>query len=103
TNERQKARWQQITANQRNSLNSELNRYEYGERQSYYDETDKASINSAALGATSYYQDPGQVAYYQNKGARVIVANGQRKGLPPEAIEQNVQAFNSTLAVGVID
>lgn len=103
TNERQKARWQQITANQRNSLNSELNRYEYGERQSYYDETDKASINSAALGATSYYQDPGQVAYYQNKGARVIVANGQRKGLPPEAIEQNVQAFNSNLAVGVID
>lgn len=103
TNERQKARWQQITANQRNSLNSELNRYEYGERQSYYDETDKASINSAAAGATSYYQDPGQVAYYQNKGARVIVANGQRKGLPPEAIEQNVQAFNSTLAVGVID
>lgn len=103
TNERQKARWQQITANQRNSLNSELNRYEYGERQSYYDETDKASINSAALGATSYYQDPGQVAYYQNKGARVIVANGQRKGLPPEAIEQNVQEFNSNLAVGVID
>lgn len=103
TNDRQKARWQAITAGQRNSLNSELNRYEYGERQSYYDETDKASINSAALGATSYYQDPGQVAYYQNKGARVIVANGQRKGLPPEAIEQNVQAFNSNLAVGVID
>lgn len=103
TNDRQKARWQQITSSQRNSLNSELNRYEYGERQNYYDEADKASINSAAAGATSYYQDPGQVAYYQNKGARVIVANGQRKGLPPEAIEQNVQAFNSNLAVGVID
>jgi hypothetical protein len=103
TNDRQKARWQQITASQRNSLNSELNRYEFGERQNYYDEADKASINSAAAGATSYYQDPGQVAYYQNKGSRVIVANGQRKGLPAEAIEQNVQAFNSNLAVGVID
>jgi len=103
TNDRQKARWQQITASQRNSLNSELNRYEFGERQNYYDEADKASINSAAAGATSYYQDPGQVAYYQNKGSRVIVANGQRKGLPAESIEQNVQAFNSNLAVGVID
>lgn len=103
TNSRQKARWQQIIASQRNSLNSELNRYEFGERQTYYDEADKASINSAAAGAASYYQDPGQVAYYQNKGARVIVANGQRKGLPPEAIEQNVQAFNSNLSLGVID
>ena len=52
TSERQKARWQQIVASQRNGLNSELNRYEFGERQRYYDETDEASLNSATAGAT---------------------------------------------------
>jgi soluble lytic murein transglycosylase len=103
TNERQKARWQQIVASQRTGLNSELNRYEFGERQRFYDETDEASLNSATTAAAAYYQDPGQVAYYQNKGARVIAANGQRKGLPLEAINQNVQAFNSNVAVSVID
>lgn len=103
TNERQRARFQQIAANQRNSLNAELNRYEYGERQAYYDETDKASLQAATAGATAYYQDPQQVAYYQNKGARVLLANGQRKGLPIETIEQNLQAFNSSIAVSVVE
>lgn len=103
TNDRQKRRWQQIVANQRASLNSELNRYEFGERERYYDEADKASLTSAAAGATAYYTDPGQIAYYQNKGASVVLANGQRKGLPPEAIEQNMQAFNSSLSMSVIE
>ena len=103
TNERQKARWQQVVASQRNGLNAELNRYEFGERQRYYDEADEASLNSATAGATAYYQDPGQIAYYQNKGARVVVANGQRKGLPQETIAQNVQAYNSRIATSVIE
>lgn len=103
TNERQKARWQQIIASQRNGLNAELNRYEFGERQRFFDETDEASLNSATAGATAYYQDPSQVAYYQNKGARVIAANGQRKGLPLEAINQNVQQFNSRVATSVVE
>lgn len=103
TNERQRARFKQIAASQRNSLSSELNRYEFGERQRFYDETDEASLNSAAKGATAYYQDPEQIAYYQNKGARVIAANGERKGLPREAIEQNVQNFNSGIAVSVVE
>lgn len=102
TNERQRARWNQIAASQRQSLNGELNRYEFGERQNFYDETDTASLNAATAGATAYYQDPEQIAYYQNKGVRIIAANGQRKGLPPQAIEQNVQQFNSGVATSVI-
>jgi soluble lytic murein transglycosylase len=102
TNERQRARFNQITANQRSSLGNELNRYEFGERQRFYEETDKASLTSAAAGATAYYKDPEQIAYYQNKGARVIAANGERLGLPREAIEQNVTEFNSGIATSVI-
>jgi soluble lytic murein transglycosylase len=103
TNERQRARWNQISSGQRQSLNGELNRYEFGERQTFYEETDKASLNSAQAGAMAYYQDPEQIAYYQNKGARVIAANGQRKGLPLEAVEQNVRSFNSSIATGVVE
>lgn len=102
TNERQRARWQQIVSNQRNSLDSELNRYEFGERQVYYDEADKASVESAQNGALAYYQDPQQVAYYQNKATAVITSQGMRKGLPPEAIELEVRKNNSTMATGVI-
>lgn len=103
TSPRQQARWKALVASQRSGLNGELNRYEFGERQAYYDNVDEASLKSATAGATAYYQDPQQVAYYQNKGARIVLANGQRKGLPQEAIEQNIQAFNSGMAVSVID
>jgi len=102
TNDRQKARWKQITAGQRQSLSAELNRYEYGERQSFYDQTDAASLQAATQGATAYFNDPQQVAYYQNKGARIIAANGARKGLPQEAVQQNIQKFNSSMASDVI-
>lgn len=102
TNDRQRARWKQLTAGQRQSLNAELNRYEYGERENFYDQADAASLQSASQGATSYFNDPQQIAYYQNKGARIIASNGQRKGLPQEAIEQNIQKFNSSMASDVI-
>lgn len=102
TNERQRRRWQQISSAQRTSLDAELNRYEFGERNTYYDEVDNTSIRSATEGASLYFNSPEQVAYYQNKGARVIAANGQRKGLPKEAIDLNIRQFNSTIATDVI-
>lgn len=102
TNERQRARWQQITANQRQQLDAELNRYEFGERQVYFDQADAASLEASQNGALAYYQDPQQIAYYQNKATAVIVSQGQRKGLPPEAIELEVRKNNSAMATGVI-
>ncbi|MCY1482372.1 Transglycosylase SLT domain protein [compost metagenome] len=102
TNDRQRQRWGQIVASQRNGLNNELNRYEFGERQAYYKEADAASLDSAQQGALAYYQVPGQVAYYQNKGTRVIAGQGQRDGEPPEATELKIRAFNSGVSTGVI-
>lgn len=102
TNDQQRRRWQQITTGQRERLNAELNRYEFGERQNYYDQTEKAQLATAQQGAVDYFNQPDQVAYYQNKGARVIAAQGQRKGLPPEMIELQTQAYNSGVAADVI-
>lgn len=103
TNERQRARWKEITTRQRQAFDSELNRYEYGERENYYDEADKASLEASQTGALAYYNDPGQVAYYQNKASAVLASAGNRKGLPPEAIELSVQKNNSAIAANVIN
>jgi soluble lytic murein transglycosylase len=103
TNERQRARWKEITTRQRHAFDSELNRYEYGERENYYDEADKASLEASQTGALAYYNDPQQVAYYQNKASAVLASAGNRKGLPPEAIELSVQKNNSAIATNVIN
>lgn len=102
TNDRQRARWAQITGQQRQGLNQELNRYEFGERQSFYDSTEKANVATSLDAAIRYANDPQQVAYYQNKANAVIGSRGMRLGLPPEAIELERAEFNSGLAVGVI-
>lgn len=100
--ESQRARWKAITGQQRNSLSSELNRYEYGERESWYDETNKAQLATTFEAAKAYAADPQQVAYNINKVNVLVAANGQRKGLPAEAIEQQRVAATSALNVGVI-
>ena len=102
TNPRQKEQFQRIMQHQRGQLDGELNRYEFAERNVYYDQVDEANIATSAEGAMRYSDDPAQVAYYQNKGEYVIQQQGIRKGLPPEAIELERQKFNSNVNVGII-
>lgn len=102
-NEQQKARFKVIAARQREGLSNELNRYEYGERQNWYDEADKASLTGAATSASMYYNRPDQMAGYLNKGLAVIESQGQRKGLPAEAVDQEKQAFTSGVHLSAID
>lgn len=97
-----KARWAAIIGNQRKSLGNELARYEYGEHQAYQDQAAEGQVASAVQGATLYYKDPGQVAYYQNKMNAVLGAQAQRKGLPPELAEQQRLKSNSALSGAVI-
>jgi soluble lytic murein transglycosylase len=101
-NDQQRARFAQIVQSQRNSLNGELNRYEYGERQAFYDEADKANIGTSLQGALQYADNPEMVAYYQNKGNAVLGSMAKRKGMSPEAFEMARNEFNSTLTTGVI-
>lgn len=102
TNPRQREQWANLLNNQRQSLSGELNRYEYGERQGYYDQVDKTNIETSLTGAVKYANDPTQIAMYQSKGNFVIAEHGRRKGLPALEVEKQIVAFNSTLALGVI-
>ena len=102
-NEQQKERFKVVAARQREGLSNELNRYEYGERQTWYDEADKASVEGAANGAAMYYNRPDQMAGYVNKGLAVIESQGLRKGLPAESVELSKQAFTSSVHLTAID
>jgi len=102
TNQRQKDQFARIANNIRQSLNGELNRYEFTQRNAYYDTADKTNIATSLDGAVKYANDPAQVAYYQNKGNFIIGESGIRKGLPPETIAAQQQEFSSTVATNVI-
>lgn len=103
SNQRQKDQFRNIYTHQRGQLNGELNRYEFAERNQYYDDTDAANIATSAEGALRYAEDPAQVAYYQSKGEYVIQQQGIRKGMPPEVIEIERMKFNSTVSTGIIN
>lgn len=102
TNDRQRQRFMQIAKSQQNRFNGELNRYEFGERQVYYKQAEDATLNAASQGAVAYYDDPQQVAYYQNKGTRVIAMQGERNGDAPELIQERVLQYNSGINTAVI-
>lgn len=103
TNDAQRARFNVIRARQREQLNLELNRYELGEREAYYDSAERANVATSMESAVAYANQPEMVAHYQNKGVGVIAAAGRRKGLSDEEIAQQVQDFNSNTAVAVIN
>lgn len=102
TNERQKARFQQIVASRRNSLSNDLNRYEYGERQRYYDDVDKGQIDTSLQGAALAYQDPEKVGYFRSKIEAVIRSQAQRKGLPEEATQAALLKGSSAVESAVV-
>jgi hypothetical protein len=102
TSQRQKDRFALMVGNQRQGLSGELNRYEYTQRNAYYDQTDETNIATSLDGAVKYADDPAQVAHYQSKGNFVIGESGIRKGLPPETILAQQRQFGSKVSYEVI-
>lgn len=103
TNDAQRNRWKAIVNSQRQSLGNELNRYEFGERQRYYDDAEEGQLASAVEGAKNYASDPQQVAYYLNKANAVIGSRVTRKGLPSELAEQQRLKANSAIHSAVAE
>ena len=102
TNDRQRQRFNQIAKSQAERFNGQLNRYEFGERQVFYKEAEDATLNAATESAVAYYDDPQQVAFYQNKGTRVIAMQGERNGEAPELTQEKVLKYNSGINSAVI-
>lgn len=102
TNDRQRASWAKIVNGQRQRLDSQLNRYEFGERQVFYKQAEDATLDASTQSAVAYFDQPQQVAYYQNKGSRILAAQGERNGEAPELTQQKVLAYNSGINTAVI-
>ncbi|MFA7945187.1 hypothetical protein ACEK06_22465 [Pseudomonas brenneri] len=102
TNDQQKARYAQIVSNRRNSLSSDLNRYEYGERQNYYGQVEKAQLETSMQGAALDYQDPAKVGQYRQKVDAVLASRAERLGLSPEAAQAERLQTNSGMSTAVI-
>ncbi|NMZ64691.1 hypothetical protein HBN99_10175 [Pseudomonas oryzihabitans] len=99
----QRERWSIIKRNQREALSNELAKYEFGQREQYYDEVAEGQRQTAIQNAKLYAGDPGQVAYNLSKLQAVEGAEAQRKGLPAELAEQQRLASTSRLHTAVVD
>lgn len=102
TNDQQKARYAQIVNSRRNSLSNDLNRYEYGERQNYYGQVEKAQLETSMQGAALDYQDPAKVGQYRQKVDAVLASRAERLGLSPEAAQAERLSTNSGMSTAVI-
>ncbi|MDN6861942.1 MULTISPECIES: hypothetical protein [Pseudomonas] len=102
TNDQQKARYAQIVNSRRNSLSNDLNRYEYGERQNYYGQVEKAQLETSMQGAALEYQDPAKVDQYRQKVDAVLTSRAERLGLSPEAAQAERLETNSGMSTAVI-
>lgn len=102
TNDQQRARYAQIVNSRRNSLSSDLNRYEYSERQNYYGQVEKGQLETSMQGAALEYQDPAKVQGYRQKMDAVLDSRAQRMGLSPEAAQAEKLKYNSSLSADVL-
>jgi hypothetical protein len=101
-NERQRARYNELVMRRRQSLSGDLNRYEYRERENYYDDVERGQVETAMQGAALNYNDPDKIGYYQNKMMAVLESQAQRKGLPAEMQQATMLKANSGMASAVI-
>ena len=102
TNDRQRARYAEIVSRRRNSLSNDLNRYEYGERQNYYGEVEKAQLETSMQGAALDYQDPAKVQGYRQKIDAVLASRAERLGLSPEASQAERLKYSSSMYSDVL-
>ena len=100
--ERQRARYNELVMRRRQSLSGDLNRYEYRERENYYDDVERGQVETAMQGAALNYNNPEKIAYYQNKMTAVLQSQAQRKGLPAEMQQAMLLKANSGMASAVI-
>jgi len=102
SSDEQRTQFSQIAAQRRESISRELNRYEYGERQRYYDDVDRGQLETAMQGAALNYNNPDKIGYYQRSAQQVLRAQAERKGLPEEMLQANLLQASSGMATAVI-
>ena len=102
TNDRQRARFNQIVQSRKGSMSQDLNRYEYGQHQQYMNDTDSASIKLSQDSAVLNYADPDRVSYFRQKAMDVVTSQAERNGWSPEVLEASKQKVTSGMYSDVL-
>ncbi|WP_332774438.1 hypothetical protein [Pseudomonas sp. ESBL1] len=101
-NDTQRKRFQAIAAQRRESLNSKLNQYEYGQIQQYQNETDEAALSTAIDTATLNFADPAEIGRQRQKAMAIVQSQAERNGWSPEQLQQAQTQIGSRILSGAI-
>jgi hypothetical protein len=102
TNDRQRARFNQIVQSRKGSMSQDLNQYEFKQNQQYMNDTDNASIKLSQDSAALNFNDPNKVGYFRQKAMDVIASQADRNGWSPEETKLQQLGASSRLLTGVI-
>jgi hypothetical protein len=102
TNDRQRARFNQIVQSRKGSMSQDLNQYEFKQNQQYMNDTDNASIKLSQDSAALNFNDPNKVGYFRQKAMDVIASQADRNGWSPEETQLQQLGASSRLLTGVI-
>lgn len=102
TNDRQRARFNQLVQSRKSSMSQDLNKYEFTQNQQYMNDTDNASIKLSQDSAALNFNDPNKVGYYRQKALDVVASQAQRNGWSPEETQLQQLGASSRLLTGVV-
>lgn len=98
-----KAAFRARSLSRRQAINQRLNQHELNEREKFYDQQDKAKLDSSRALAANYYSDPERIAGEIRTQEETIEAFGKRKGSSREQIDAAKAEARSTTHADVID
>lgn len=101
TNEGQRQQAKKLRARFRNGYAKQVSRHEASQRRVWEEATRSAAIETAADRAVLYYSNSEQRAASLSSVEKLIRDDSQ--GLPPEAIEQRIQAEKTKIHASIID
>lgn len=102
-NDDQKAMFSQMRSRERLEFDGQLQKHTFNEAQTFADETTVSGIATSRNEAVLNYQDPVAIQKSLNMQTSFIMSNAERKGLPPEMAQMQVQEANSKTHSAVLE
>lgn len=99
----QKEAFRLLAAQQRTSINTQVQRHIAGEMKTYAAETNKAALETTINNVATHYLDPARIEQERKFGLAVILSDTDTAGLPPEAVKLRAQTWDSTVHRAVVE
>ena len=84
-------------------VNEALNRHEFSERETFYDETAASALQDSVTSAANFFNDPKAIKSELDRQTRVVTDQGRRKSWDPERLKEAIGNAHSLTHLGVIE